>query len=315
LIKKMEEKSDSEVPQISGVEQNGDETTELEILQMSKNQIKRQKKWEERADIRKFKRAKEKERRKEKRKAIRDSGQTELLKKKKISDMASSKCDISVAVDMSYQSLMNEQLLKKTISQLNFSYACNRRADNPLQYHIANLNGLTKTIFDGFAGYKDWDVFMHQESIAEIWPAEDVVYLTSDSTNVLTDLQPKKIYVIGGLLDHNSHPGASLAKAIKNGFHHARLPIDEYVKLQTRKVLTINHVFEIILRFWETKDWEQAFFSVIPKRKGMEKLGTQEVGVVDKSHAIGIFPDTQNTVNVPDDTQQLINESGTVKTE
>jgi len=173
---------------------------------------------------------------------------------------------------------MDENLLRKTITQLNFSYGTNRRAENPLQYHIANLNGLTKKIFDGYPGYKDWDVFTHEESVAEVWPAGDVVYLSSDSPNVLTDLDSTKVYVIGGLLDHNSHPGASLIKATQNKFNHARLPIGEFVKLQTRKVLTINQVFEIILRFWETKNWEQAFFSVIPKRKGMEKLETRDTG-------------------------------------
>lgn len=41
---------------------------------------------------------------------------------------------------------MNEDLLRKTIVQLNFSYGVNRRAENPLQYHIANLSGATKTV-------------------------------------------------------------------------------------------------------------------------------------------------------------------------
>lgn len=50
------------------------------------------------------------------------------------------------------------------------------------------------------------------------------------------DLDPKKVYIIGGLLDHNSHPGASLAKANAHKFSHARLPIGEFVKMQTRKV-------------------------------------------------------------------------------
>lgn len=37
-------------------------------------------------------------------------------------------------------------------------------------------------------------------------------------------------------------------------------------------MLTINHVFEILLLFWKEKDWEKAFFNVIPKRKGAEKM-------------------------------------------
>lgn len=46
---------------------------------------------------------------------------------------------------------MNEDLLKKTIRQLNFAYSVNRRAENPLQYHIANLSGFTKTVSNHFS--------------------------------------------------------------------------------------------------------------------------------------------------------------------
>lgn len=37
--------------------------------------------------------------------------------------------------------------------------------------------------------------------------------------------------------------------------------------LQTRKVLTVNQVFEILLNWVETRNWETAFHTVIPKRK------------------------------------------------
>lgn len=55
---------------------------------------------------------------------------------------------------------------------------------------------------------------------------------------------------------------------MESGIRTARLPIGRYVaSLPTRKVLTVNQVFEIMLKWVETKSWEDAFYEIIPKRK------------------------------------------------
>jgi hypothetical protein len=50
-----------------------------------------------------------------------------------------------------------------------------------------------------------------------------------------------KVYVIGGLVDHNRSKGYCHARAIEKGFGHARLPIAEHVDLKTRKVSADHH--------------------------------------------------------------------------
>ena len=45
--------------------------------------------------------------------------------------------------------------------------------------------------------------------------------------------------------------------------------------MTTRKVLTVNQVFEILAKWVETRDWEEALYSVVPKRKFEGKEGAK----------------------------------------
>jgi len=57
-------------------------------------------------------------------------------------------------------------------------------------------------------------------------------------------------------------------KAEEANVRTARLPIGKYLaNFPTRKVLTVNQVFEILINWVETRDWEVALNAVMPKRK------------------------------------------------
>ncbi|KAI0650828.1 guanine-1-methyltransferase-domain-containing protein [Trametes meyenii] len=97
---------------------------------------------------------------------------------------------------------------------------------------------------------------------------ETVVYLTADSEDELAELKEGETYIIGGIVDHNRYKNLCLDKSKEHHIRSARLPIGTYLsELRTRKVLTVNQTFEILLKWVETRDWEQALYSVIPKRK------------------------------------------------
>ena len=79
-------------------------------------------------------------------------------------------------------------------------------------------------------------------------PLKDLVYLTADSPNEISCLDPTKVYIIGGIVDRNRYKKLTYNKAEKQGISHASLPIRKFMKLTTSAVLTVNHVFEIMAK-------------------------------------------------------------------
>ncbi|XP_078068151.1 tRNA methyltransferase 10 homolog A [Mustelus asterias] len=238
---------------------------------MSKRQMKklmREKQWKDQKEQRKQKRKEKKLQRKLERQTRSEEAREESARKRFKRDVTPS--NLRVALDCSFDSLMVLKDVKKLHKQIQRCYAENRKAAHPVKMYLTSHSGQLKTNMDeNDKGWVNWKgITVTSEHFSEAMKKEDLVYLTSDSPNVLNDLDATKAYIIGGLVDHNHHKGLTYNKALELGITHAQLPLGNYVKMDSRKVLTVNHVFEIILAYLEKQDWQEAFFTVLPQRKG-----------------------------------------------
>jgi tRNA (guanine9-N1)-methyltransferase len=171
---------------------------------------------------------------------------------------------------------MNDKDIGKCVKQLLRIYTANRRATNPIPLFFTGIkkNGKIQKTIEKNDGYENWKVTSTHESFLDvIKDKEKIVYLSSDSDNVLEKIENDHYYVIGGLVDHNHNKGLCFSKANQLGIKHARLPLSEHILIKTRTVLTINQVYEIILKFGsEGKNWTESLLEVIPTRKGAKPL-------------------------------------------
>ncbi|GFX43025.1 tRNA methyltransferase 10 homolog A [Trichonephila clavipes] len=247
------------------------ETVSAEPL-MSKNKLKKLEKRRRWLEMKPLLKAKKKQKRKikvqEAKQAGRDLGPSrKLLKSLK---MSNSTCKLKICFDLSLAEVMTPPEFSKTFKQLHRCYSINRRAPAPLQLHITGYSEATKDLLSKMSGCFNWDVNFNSSTHAEIFSKEKIIYLTSDSPNVIEELDHDKVYVIGALVDHNRLKNICYEKAIKEGVGHAQLPLDLYFKFKTRRVLTIDQVFSIFLKVTEGKSWIDAIMDTVPKRKGVE---------------------------------------------
>ncbi|KFO88808.1 tRNA methyltransferase 10 A, partial [Buceros rhinoceros silvestris] len=243
---------------------------------MSKRQRKKllkQKQWEEQKDLRRQKRKEKRQKRKLERQSELDFSSEGNDRKRTRREIVPS--TLRLIVDCSFDHLMVLKDVKKLHKQIQRCYAENRRAFHPVQFYLTSHGGQLKSnMNENDKGWVNWkDIQIRTEHYSELIKKEDLVYLTSDSPDVLSELDEKKAYVIGGLVDHNHHKGITYKQAVEQGIGHAQLPLGNFVKMNSRKVLAVNHVFEIILAYLEKRDWKEAFFCVLPQRKGAVPLG------------------------------------------
>ncbi|XP_070688703.1 tRNA methyltransferase 10 homolog C [Pempheris klunzingeri] len=186
--------------------------------------------------------------------------------------------------DMSYNSYMSRREVENTINQLMEVEGCNRRATEPYHLHFCNLqaDGAYQQELLKRYGAETWEHLLitstHRQHV-DMFPREQLVYLTADSPNVLRTFDHSKVYIIGALVDRSIQTGLSLANAKRLKLATARLPLDEYLHWEMgAKNLTLDQMFHIMLTIKDTGKWEEAL-KFVPKRKhhGFHQQRTQEI--------------------------------------
>ncbi|KAL4996376.1 hypothetical protein BDV10DRAFT_172323 [Aspergillus recurvatus] len=260
---------------------------------------------EERKIIRKQKTAARKERRRELWEEAKRDGKnpTEELKKQfpmttRTRYRKSTRLPLTLIIDCGFDDLMQEKERVSLGQQITRSYSENNKS--PFNGHmiISSFDKKLKERFEtvlhktheGWKGVRfrgdDWlhaakeasELMQGSEGGKLVGPFEDkadakpedgeIVYLTSDSSETLTELKPYSTYIIGGLVDKNRHKGICHKRATEMGIRTAKLPIGKYIQMNSRPVLATNHVVEIMVRWLQLQDWGEAFMQTLPPRKG-----------------------------------------------
>ena len=103
-------------------------------------------------------------------------------------------------------------------------------------------------------------------------PTAKVVYLSPDAEEVLEDVEPGTVYVIGGIVDLAARGVAwSLPKANALGACARRLPVREHLPLVTNQILNIDTAMKVLCERYSGKEWGDALRAALPRRQQGER--------------------------------------------
>ncbi|KAK8833303.1 hypothetical protein WA577_007834 [Blastocystis sp. JDR] len=194
-----------------------------------------------------------------------------------------------VLIDLDFQELMRPNEISSLTQQVMYSYGFIRRAKRPLRLVLTSVKDEIKTKLEKIQGFHSWlvgslsfrneQIEQYEASVSEVnttvesfhYPNDKMVYLSADADETITELEDDKVYIIGGIVDRNRYKNLTLNKAKQLGYRCAKLPL-ELVRFHGSRVLTVNNVVELLVRFHNDPNWEQVIKEGVP----MRKVGTEE---------------------------------------
>lgn len=179
----------------------------------------------------------------------------------------------TIIFDLSFESVMDCHDIRSTVSQIKLSYSILRHHGfclKPLLCSGSASSQIACSLRD-YEGFRAFPPVMRVEHWSDFVEKDKVIYLTADSEEVLWKIQPNTYYIIGAFVDHNRCKGLTSGTASHYAVKTARLPIQETMVVGNMcKVLTINHVVDVLARFCVTQSWEKAFEALPTRRKRSE---------------------------------------------
>jgi tRNA (guanine9-N1)-methyltransferase len=190
--------------------------------------------------------------------------------------------NFTVIIDLNWEELHTEKALKSLKQQVMYCYGFNKRHTLPAFIHLTGLGPLlneqlvAQNHADNWLGMKltqseyinlTDNYSLDYDDDVRAGLKKQLVYLTSDAEETIDVLDKNCAYIIGGVVDRNRLKGITYRKATAQGVRTVKLPIKENYALSATHILTVNHVFEILLNYGSVGGWRKAMEAVLPQRK------------------------------------------------
>lgn len=171
--------------------------------------------------------------------------------------------------DCGFGDQMTKSEIRNTAKQIAYSFSINRLHRTPFVLNFCNLDknsDLWHEIQNIMANFTKLPLKIHTTDVSEVFPKEQLVYLSPDAEDVLDEFNADHLYVIGGIVDRGLRQPLTFAKSKKLNIRAARLPLEKYIKFQSHKTLTLDQMTKILLELRNSRDWRKAL-KHIPGRK------------------------------------------------
>lgn len=171
-----------------------------------------------------------------------------------------------IIIDCSFEAVSEPKEITSLVNQLTQILGSNKYLEQPLNLIVTGVGPKTMDHIKDRDGDK-WLMDIRQEDYLSIYPKEQLVYLSGDAEEEVETIEEGKIYIIGGLVDHNRLKNITLEKAKKQGIKLQRFKIEGNVKLNSRSILSVNQCFDIVHRLYNGRSMRDSLLESIPKRK------------------------------------------------
>jgi tRNA (guanine9-N1)-methyltransferase len=175
---------------------------------------------------------------------------------------------LKIVFDLAYDHCMLPKEVNSLGFQLCHSYSVLRKCTEKLSLNLCSCAGKIREVVSHLGG-DFWQVNMFKEPFEVVFQdrLKDVVYLSPDGEEAITEFVPTKIYVIGGLVDNTIIKNQSKNRAEEAGVVSRRLPLELLeAKGKWRVSLNVNTIVEIIGKYLELQDMKGALMAGLPSK-------------------------------------------------
>ena len=95
----------------------------------------------------------------------------------------------------------NEYRCKSDTAIFAWRVTCNFAYNFVLRLFLQEDGLINRTCCAKVDGFRSYIINFKENPVTELFDSKDLVYLSPDAENTLQNLDPEKVYVIGGLVD------------------------------------------------------------------------------------------------------------------